>query len=396
MTQYYVDDAVGSDSNDGLNPGAGNAWLTIGRGTYTQPIYGGDILNIYPGTYTGVNHWAANGAQQGEADAHILYRGVGSGVIVDASPLSGPVWSVGMAYIDMENMEFEWANTASHVVEIISNGGSGFYDCTMDGETLTGDCAVVYVKDSNFINLTGNRVKANSSNASGRAVEFEVTSTGRLYGIVSLLRNEITGLYLHFTGNGPESGWFEVTLDSNLIHDTGGSGTILRNIAGGYIYNNAIYVNATGGGGYPLNFPAPSTAYRPCTNINIVNNTLINKKNGSIYSGSPQNEFHDCFNNVVFCETTSLAVQNIPTIRFDYWYDVNTSGSNFRMGTEKTQGEIDAFLAGFENVTYNKGTDTLTVTDLHTAYGGLWHNKGKTSWSGQSAPQLDFEGDVRY
>ena len=50
-TTWYVDGAVGNDSNAGTSPGAGNAWATIGKATSTAAA--GDTVNVKASaTYT--------------------------------------------------------------------------------------------------------------------------------------------------------------------------------------------------------------------------------------------------------------------------------------------------------------------------------------------------------
>ncbi len=52
MTQYYVDGAVGSDSNAGTSAGAGNAWATLGKAASTVTTLK-DVVNVKASaTYT--------------------------------------------------------------------------------------------------------------------------------------------------------------------------------------------------------------------------------------------------------------------------------------------------------------------------------------------------------
>jgi hypothetical protein len=394
MTEYYVDDAVGSDSNDGLNPGTGNAWLTIGRGAFTEPIGAGDRLNIYPGNYTGIEQWPSNGIQHGAVDAHIIYEGIGSGVTIDAAPTSKYVWSVFSQYVDYKNLEFEWDNASFNVFEIDHGGGLTFEDCTFDGETLTGG-KTIYCKDANVIGFTNNIIKGNKNESSSGypSLQFDITSASAPKTNFDLIRNTITGKYVEFTAPNAGSFFANVRIDGNDVSDTRGSAFILRNVRQGWFHNNIIYLTSRGGGGYPLNFADPNSGDE-CSNIEIANNTCLSETNGQIYRDPAYHDYHTmhAFNNVIFCETMSTALTNIQTA--DYFYDVVTDGSNFRMGADQSSVEIDSFLGGFVNVTYSGGV--LTVTDHHSTTTALWAGKGKTVWGGQSAPTHDFEEDNRY
>ncbi len=51
MATYYVDTAVGNDSNAGTSPGSGNAWATLGKAA-SVAIYGDKVNVKASGTYT--------------------------------------------------------------------------------------------------------------------------------------------------------------------------------------------------------------------------------------------------------------------------------------------------------------------------------------------------------
>lgn len=394
MTEYYVDDAVGSDSNDGLNPGSGSAWLTLPRAAFTEPIGAGDRLNIYPGNYTGIEQWPANGIRHGAYQAHLIYEGVGSGVIIDAAPTSKYVWSVYSQYVDYKNIEWKWDNANFNVFEINNGGSLTFEDCTFDGETLTGG-KTIYSKNANILDFTNNIIKGNKNESTSGfpSVQFEITGTGGFGININLIRNTITGKYVEYTAPNTDSFFSNCTIDGNDISDTRGSGLVLRNLRWSKIHNNAIYLTSRSGGGYPINFADPNSGLE-CYSLEIANNTCLSQESAGI---NREAGFHDwitmfAFNNVIFSEYKSLAFTGIP--KMDYWYDVDTSGSNFRMGADQSQGEIDSFLDNFEDVTYSGGV--LTVTDHHSKPTALWAGRGKTAWSGQPAPTHDFEEEHRY
>lgn len=54
-TNYYVDSVNGSDSNNGLAPGSGHAWATLGHALTTPSSAGNYTVNMYTGTYNAVD-----------------------------------------------------------------------------------------------------------------------------------------------------------------------------------------------------------------------------------------------------------------------------------------------------------------------------------------------------
>jgi hypothetical protein len=51
MTTYYVSQQVGNDANAGTGPGAGQAWLTLGKANTDNLLVADDIVRVGPGTY---------------------------------------------------------------------------------------------------------------------------------------------------------------------------------------------------------------------------------------------------------------------------------------------------------------------------------------------------------
>jgi len=85
---YYVSDATGSDSNNGLSPGT--AWKTIGRGDALGILNPGDTVLIAPGTYpqsSASGLWLKNNS--GEAGLPITYKGNGGYAVIDQSAYLG-------------------------------------------------------------------------------------------------------------------------------------------------------------------------------------------------------------------------------------------------------------------------------------------------------------------
>lgn len=164
MTTYYVDGAVGSDLNDGLAEGAGNAWATLQKAADTVTVAGDTIY---------VKNSAAYNEQlllrfRGDATNRILWEGYsstpgdGGKVIVDGQSTRAycvetnisfdQLWFVFKNFIFRNatshgiNLGAKWA-TVFHNCEFLNNGGTG---CATNRQSLYLDCVSANNGDDGF------------------------------------------------------------------------------------------------------------------------------------------------------------------------------------------------------------------------------------------------------
>ena len=158
MTTYYVDGAVGSDSNAGTSEGAGNAWLTIGKGAST--VAAGDTVNVKA---TGNYVENVTLVTPGAIGTPILWQGYTStvgdeGVVTIAPSVAGYcVTGSGEFFQVWRNFRFTGASNAGYFdssadnltfdnCEFDTNGTKGFQSdnnvgflrCSFHGNTTVG------------------------------------------------------------------------------------------------------------------------------------------------------------------------------------------------------------------------------------------------------------------
>jgi hypothetical protein len=155
MTTYYVDGAVGSDVNDGLNEGAGNAWATIDHAL--SNIAAGDIVYVKASvTYDEGGQLDVLGTSWSAADCIQLIGYAttpGDGGVVDwTRSASGSILNSGIAgghYYFIANFNFYGSNTTA----VFWGAGDYtiFYNCTFatSNAGFSGDNYI------NFIKCTG-------------------------------------------------------------------------------------------------------------------------------------------------------------------------------------------------------------------------------------------------
>lgn len=130
MTEYYVDGAVGNDSNAGTSEGAGNAWATIGKAVST--IANGDVVWIkasatYAETITLASH-AANDSPRTFA-GYSSTTGDNGKVTVQPSSGTNVLAPGTYYYYCWLNLIFDGVNVSAHGVAGLTASHHGFFNC---------------------------------------------------------------------------------------------------------------------------------------------------------------------------------------------------------------------------------------------------------------------------
>jgi parallel beta-helix repeat protein len=156
-------------------------------------------------------------------------------------------------------------------------------------------------------------------------------------------------------------------IEDNRVHDNGQKGFSLIGVQSSRIQNNIVYNNGLSGAAGGIHLAEQSGCNDPSSNNVIVNNTIVEPNIAGIRITTGTN-------NVLF---NNIAVSSQPTVDESGGPNAIDSASNIQ--TSSSSG-LFVNPASF---------------DFHLASGSIAIGAGLASYSGQSAPTTDYDGNTR-
>lgn len=352
MATYYVDGAVGNDSNAGTSPGSGNAWATIAHALST--IAEGDIAYVKASaTYSiGTGLTCSIFATATKITRIIGYTSTvtdgGKATIQATAAINGLTFTTAGNVI-WENFIFD-GNSATGTKGIVFNSyyGCALVNCVVQNWSAEG---VDVASGANQFSLIGTKI----TGCAGTNGSVSVAGLAMYIFGCSVISNSKTGIYVSTTDG--------VVISNCLIASNTGSGINVTSgaFSGTFVVTNCVLYNNTSGSGLVLATYAMVNG--------IFNNIFVsNSAYGINFTGLSAAQvdmlinYNAFYNNTSGARSTNLtAGPNDVTLSGDPF--TNAAGDDFSLNNTSGAGAA-CRAAGFPGVMVYGGTGYLDIGSL--------------------------------